>query len=155
MESEVQKDEGLTIEQYAKAKGELEKTWRGRGIDWFLQDLARWANDMSLTFGITLHTPAGIVSGTVISHETYFKEFANQFAGPWAGESEDLVRKMITSLGEPIPANDKPDSNFQFIHLKEAQFYAPGQNPMPAKGVLWRGKISSVSSFNLGCFSPA
>lgn len=154
MESEVQKDEGLTLEQFAKAEGELEAAWRGRGVDWFLQDLARWANQMNISFGITLHTPAGIVSGTVISHQTYFKEFAQQFAGPWAGESEEKLRELITSFGEP-PEDDTSDSKFQFIHLKEAQFYSPGQNPIPAQGVLWRGKISSVSSFNLGRFGTA
>lgn len=152
MESEVQKAEESDLGHHAQAGVEFEEKWRGRGIDWFLQDLAHWVNRMHLSFGITLHTPAGVVSGTVISHEEYFKEFAGQFAGPWAGESEDLIRNMITSFGKPTPEDKDSSVNYQFIHLKDAKFYAPGQNPIPTDGVLWRGKISSVCSFNLGKF---
>ena len=156
MESEVQSvGENPATEDVSKALVDIEQSWRGKGTDWFLQKLASWANQNGMEFGLTLHTPTGIVSGTLISHVTYFKAFAEEFAGPWLGEDEGPLRDAIATYGDPLPGDDEPGASINFIHLKEAQFYAPGKNPMPENGILWRGKISAVCSFHLGRFSAA
>lgn len=152
MESEAQKgDNPLDLKAFLDAQIDIEKSWRGRGTDWFLQQLASWANSMNIEFGITLNTPSGVVSGTMISHQKYFSAFADNFAGEWAGQSKEKLRELIAGYGEPLPEEEESADPFiNYIHLKDAQIYAPGQNPMPSTGILWRGKISAVSGFNLG-----
>lgn len=155
MESEAQKVEEFDLRQYATAEGELERTWRGRGVDWLLQNLARWTNKLDKGYALTLHTPAGVVCGTLISHKAYFEAFADEFLGAAQGEMAEQLRAMIAGYGVSDPEDEDPDADIQFIHLKDAQFFSPGQVPMPSSGVLWRGKISSVCSFHLGRFGTA
>ena len=152
MESDVQKDDKpLDLQGLLDAQLDIERNWRGRGTDWFLQLLASWANTMNIEFGITLHMPSGVVSGTLISHEKYFMAFADSFAGEWAGESEKQLRELIAGYGEPLPEEQELNAPLNYIHLKDAQTYTPGQPPLPSgTGVLWRGKINNVSGFNLG-----
>lgn len=155
MESEAQQDEVLTLAQYAKAEGELENVWRGRGMDWLLQSIVRWANKTGREQFITLHTPSGVVSGTLITHETYFKSFADEYVGSLTGDGVEQMRDMIAAFGTPAQDQQDPYADVQFIHLKDAQFFSPGQNPMPSNGILWRGKISAVCSFHMGRFGTA
>lgn len=155
MESEVQKDEVLTLAQYAKAEGELENVWRGRGMDWLLQSIVRWANKTGREHFITLHTPSGVVSGTLITHETYFKSFADEYVGSATGDGAEKLRDSISALGATPQDEEDAYADVQFIHLKDAQFFSPGQNPMPSNGILWRGKISAVCSFHMGRFGTA
>lgn len=144
-------DKSLDFQDFLKAQLDIEQNWRGMGTDWFLQQLASWANSMSIEFGITLNTPSGIVSGTVISHQKYFIAFADSFAGAWPGESKEKLRELIAGHGKPLSEEEESANPFiNYIHLKDAQIYAPGQNPIPQKGILWRGKISAISGFNLG-----
>lgn len=153
MESEVQKgEENLDMAAVLKAQGELESVWRGRGMDWLLQNIVRWSNKSGREQFITLHTPSGVVSGTLITHETYFKAFADEYLGSATGDSAEELRGMIAAYGVPPEEEEDPYADVQFIHLKDAQFFSPGQNPMPSNGVLWRGKISAVCSFHLGRF---
>ncbi|MCU7283269.1 hypothetical protein OC926_25890 [Pseudomonas peradeniyensis] len=147
---DVEKNEDFDLKKFAEELGDLEQGWRGRGTDWFLQDLARWVNKMGIEFSISLHTPAGVVSGTAISHEKYFKTFAEQFVGPWAGDAAGDLQSVIEGFGKPVPDEEDSNARLQYIHLKDARFFAPGQKSMPNNGVLWRGKISSVCSFHLG-----
>jgi len=156
MESDVQKDDKpLDLQGLLDAQIDIERNWRGRGTDWFLQLLASWANSMGIEFGITLHTPSGVISGTLISHQKYFAAYAESFAGPWAGESAEKLRELIASYGEPLPEEEDSRIPLSYIHLKDAQVYAPGQRPLPGEGMLWRGKISAVSGFNLGRFGSS
>ena len=155
MESEVQKIEEFGLKQFAESQGELEELWRGRGVDWLLQEIGGWVNKGNLELSITLHTPAGVVSGTMISHQSYFTQFADRFVGNASGEDAESLRALLAGYGEPTPEDEEPYARLQYIHLQDAQFYSPGQPPMPGNGVLWRGKISAVCSFHLGRFAPA
>lgn len=153
MESEVQKgEETLDLAGVLKAQGELESVWRGRGMDWLLQKVVSWSNKSGRELSITLHTPSGVVSGTLITHKTYFKAFADEYLGGTTGDGAEKLRDMIAAYGVPSQEKEDPYDDVQFIHMKNAQFFVPGQHPMPSSGILWRGKISTVCSFNLGRF---
>lgn len=153
MESEVQKgEETLDLAGMLKAQGELESVWRGRGMDWLLQSVVRWSNKSDREQFITLHTPSGVVSGTLIPHKAYFKAFADEYLGVTTGDDAEKLRDMIAAYGAPSQDEEDPYDDVQFIHMRNAKFFVPGQNPMPSNGILWRGKISAVCSFNLGRF---
>ena len=123
-----------------------ERLWSGRRVDWFLQQLVSMANgEPSLEIGVTLTTPAGLISGTIISARKYFKEFGELFAAGTGGSSE--LANMFAAQGEQ-PADG--EVAFQFLHLKNAvQLSAAGTVPTH-EGTLWRGKIADVAGFSIG-----
>lgn len=128
--------------------------WNGRRTDWFLQKLVNLANgEAKLEFGLTLTVEGQIVTGTLISHETYFKEFAAAFAGALPnGDSEGEVQRVFENLGAPSAGGDLLP--MQYICLRAAR-HLMGNSFAPASGMLWRGKISSVSGFSLGTLQSA
>ncbi|BBL58512.1 gas vesicle accessory protein GvpU [Methylomonas koyamae] len=127
--------------------------------DWFLQNLVGFANLWGIEVGITLQVSGMLVSGTLISGDKYFEEFAAQFSGGFKNSPElsEPFHKLISSYKKvydvaPEEESDCPPSNF--VHLRNAQFYHPGQNPLPtSQGVLWRGRVAEVGGFILGSFS--
>jgi len=79
---------------------------------------------------------------------------------PSSGEGwdEDGVREFKEGFGvfdEPKEDKEEQVSGYEYIHLRDAKIYAPGQNPLPANGLLWRGRLSSVGGFSYGVFGPA
>ena len=64
-----------------------------------------------------------------------------------AGIFEQWQKKL-----EEDNASDEEDlvDGISFIHLRDAQFFVPGQNPVPAKPTYWRAKLSEISGFSLG-----
>src|SRR5690349_1268641 len=91
----------------------------GRSVDWFLQTLASIANaSEGFEFGITLHVPGGLVSGTLIGGKAYFYEFARLFAG-----GHDDLRSAIESNGDAYVGPDQDQPNY--IHLRNARTFTP------------------------------
>jgi len=125
--------------------------WDGANIDGFLQRLVNLANgDLQLEFGLTLNVDGQVITGTLISRKTFFKEFAAVFsAGFPGGDEEGVVRKTFEEFGTPKPGGEEFPP--QFICLKNAK-YVMGNSHVPIDGMLWRGKINSVSGFSLGSF---
>lgn len=108
---------------------------------------------------ITLQVSGMLVSGTLISGGKYFEEFAAQFAGGFKNNIElsESFHKLISSykkVYDVAPEEESASSPPNFVHLRNAQFYQPGQTPLPAKqGVLWRGRVAEIGGFALGSFS--
>lgn len=127
--------------------------------DWFLQNLVSFANDWGLEMGVTLQVSGMLVSGTLISGVKYFEEFAAQFSGGIKNSSElsEQFHQLISSYKEVYDVETTEMNNRlppNYIHLRNAKFYQPGQKPFPTDhGVLWRGRVSEVGGFNLGSFS--
>lgn len=151
MENENQEKAFREFNEIFRNEFETEFQWRGRNIDWLLQQLVEWTNQNGLAIPLTLYTPSGIISGILIPHQKYFELFADEFAGSWMGDSQGELRDMIAKFGTP-PDNPAPQ---QFIHLEKAECFGSDGKSVPKGGMLWRGKISSVTGFNLGRFTAA
>lgn len=126
----------------------------GAGVDWYLQRLVTMANRAGLELGITLHTSSGAVSGTLIGGKKYFETFASDIASNWPSDNKELIREAFAKNGEcydePYTEDERPP---QYIHLMNAKLLT-GSAAIPSNtGVLWRGKISSVTGFHLGLLS--
>jgi hypothetical protein len=127
--------------------------------DWFLQSLVKIVNGSSLEFGLTLQVSGMLVSGSLVSHKTYFEGFAESFSNAFTGEPEDVegTRKSLAMFGEIPPPTDDSEENQplpQFIHLKNARFFNIGGKPIPGNaGVWWRGRICEVGGFCHGTLS--
>ncbi len=127
--------------------------------DWFLQSLIGFANRWGLEMGITLQVSGMLVSGTLISGAKYFEEFAAQFAGGFKNNAElsEPFHELISSYKKIYDVASEEDSDHpppNYVHLRNAQFYQPGQKPLPTnQGVLWRGRVAEIGGFNLGSLS--
>jgi hypothetical protein len=135
--------------------------------DWFLQSIIGLA-DLGLEIGITLTLSGSIMSGTLISGRTYFKEIAKKVKGADGGVTlggenilEDIANfwEGYSSLYDrPADAGEdyvKPPAGY--IHLRSAFSFSPSGDRLPSngEGPLWRGRLASVSGFSLGSLSSS
>lgn len=109
-----------------------------------LRKLVQFSNDNDAEFGITLILESGVISGTVISADLYFSKLTKDFQVPIQQSppfAEVLQSMKPSSGGYRLP---------NFIHLKDAKFFV-GSSTIPTdNGLLWRGRIASVSGFTIG-----
>jgi hypothetical protein len=125
--------------------------WQGKQIDWLLQWLVKFVANTKVEMGITLSVGGNLVSGQLISHDAYFEQLAEDISAPFSqfnNGTEASMKEMILSFRPGESADDTPA--FHFIHLKDCKTYSNDQNPICAAGVLWRGKIASVTGFTIG-----
>lgn len=124
--------------------------------DNYLQVLVKLVNDVEggISLPMTLLVGGTLVSGSLIGIREYFDLFAEQFATVFTDpEAAADVKKAIvpdmsapSSPGDPLP---------QYIHLKDASYYASQGGPIVAgPGVLWRGRITEVGGFHFGRLTP-
>ncbi|MDH1869974.1 hypothetical protein N5D83_24610 [Pseudomonas chengduensis] len=126
-------------------------TWNGRTTDWFLEEQVRMVNTHSITFGITLSTPAGMITGQLISAKEYFKLYAESFSASFPGDTKESIREFYERYGQqPEAKEDEEEMPYQFLHLKGARLCTPSGMTPTGEGLLWRGTIASVSGFSLG-----
>jgi hypothetical protein len=131
----------------------LKADWDGRQTDWLLQWFTKFVNNTQLQIGITLTVGGNLISGTLISHQTYFEQLALDFSTPFGGlegVEPSEVRDMLLAFSPEPPAEGESETAFQFLHLKDAKVFSNADLPIAASGVLWRGKIAAVDGFNLG-----
>ena len=139
--------------------------------DWLLSMLVGAANEIPISFGVTLNVPGGLVSGIVVSGNEYLHGIASEMeqAGP-LGESFGRVMRSIavsqypmTQMRSEAGADNvaeeseidltDPERRVAFIHLKDARIFNTDQ-PIPGdRGVWWRGKLSEVAGFSFGNLS--
>lgn len=121
--------------------------------DPFLMTLVNLAHTQGLSFGITLTTPGGVITGTLISTGEFFNSFADSFAGAWTHGSSEELREGLAAWGEhrggELKAGDGGED--PFIHLKNVRHLdGNGSVPSSGTGFLWRGKIEDITGFALG-----
>ena len=129
--------------------------------DWLLQSLVNMANNDGIEIGITLQVSGILVSGDLVSIETYFDEIGEEFLSGFVNrlEVEELIKDSFSKFGERFTKiqTDKTEIDQplpQFLHLKNARFFHTSGNPVPTnRGVFWRGRISEVGGFCLGNLS--
>lgn len=129
--------------------------------DWFLRSILENVIGLGVDMGVTFTVGGSIVSGMLISGRKYFELLGDGLAA--SSKSGDDIQAI---LGETWRQNtaiyDKPEDAgddwrappLGYVHLREARYYVPGQDPIPTNaGLLWRGKLSSIDGFSLGNFS--
>ena len=121
--------------------------------DWYLQRLIKIVNNTGIEFPITLYVNGLIVSGQMVGGHRYFDGLADQFR-EFFGDTEatEETVSMLTSAREYYLGEDvKNDPALpQYVHMRAAKVFVPGQNPIPKDGSWWRGRITSVNGFNFG-----
>jgi hypothetical protein len=102
--------------------------------------------DVPVETDITLVVGGFLISGSVVSAKKYFTHNA---VVAMAGMIEQI--KSDAARQENNQAKTaKPD----FIHLKDARYYTPGQNPIPSNtGVFCRISLDAISGFSFGRLS--
>lgn len=129
--------------------------------DWFLQSIIEVVIAHGVEFGITLVVGGSVVSGILISGKKFFEEIGNATLAmsEIEGDIQSVLGngwKQYTSIYD-APKNAPDDWQGPptgFIHLKDARFFAPGQQPIPTRqGLLWRGKLEAIDGFSFGNFS--
>lgn len=122
--------------------------------DWLLMDFVRYANS-GLSLPITLMMGGSLVSGTLIGGAQWLERFSELTFDSLKGVSREIaevLRGNIASYAEIYmrePEEDAPPASF--VHLYNAKIYTGGKIvPTEGAGMLWRGRLSEVSGFNLG-----
>lgn len=94
---------------------------------------------------ITLIVGGLLVSGTVISHAEYMQH--NPI-------TQNVQKGIETALAESSEAVEPDDGLRSFIHLKDAQYFVPGQVPCPTnEGLVCRIYLKDVAGFHFGKLS--
>lgn len=128
--------------------------WQGRQIDWLLQWFVKFVNDTSTEISITLFVGGSQISGLLVSHESYFKQIAEDFSVPFKqfdGVDPEQVKNLIHAF---IPSEKaKSEREYHYLHLKDAKVFTGNGNPISSAGTLWRGKVAAVDGFNLGALT--
>lgn len=130
-------------------------------LDWFLQGFIDLANK-GLQFPITLISGGMLVSGIMIGGEEYFRLYGEMMRLAFSGEdTQAAMQQWVATFGERYLSSDEEESDResgrpsyppQFIHMKNAKYFTPGERPIPGSGdgTLWRGRLSQVTGFNYG-----
>lgn len=150
----------------AKIDGEtdvLEDNDQAAQADIFLQILVQQVNRGYFTMDITLCIGGGLISGHLISGESYYELFAQDLAGgAHTAEQKEFVKPLqeaIADIGHQTytsadRADDpvEPEPLPQFVHLQDARMILGGMvSPSVGnRGVLWRGRLAAVDGFWLG-----
>jgi hypothetical protein len=123
---------------------ENESKWRQtEPPDFFLELLLAMAEEEDKEVPITLNVRGLIISGFIISQKTYAESFGKgSFKATVLRLKESGKLDFLDDEAEP-----PEEGAYEYIHLKNAKIYAPGQHPIPAEGMLWRGRISSIDGY--------
>lgn len=118
-------------------------------VDWLLQLLVSLVNTRNVRgIFVTLNVGGLLVCGELTGAKHYFEEFGKDFAS-----GDETLEKFFKDLGDKLCSDlkEKPRLDFSFIHLRNARFYYPGQQPIPTnQGIRWRSKLEAIDAFSLG-----
>ena len=104
--------------------------------DPILELMVKYAED-NYEVAVTLVVQGLLITGTVISKEKYLKE-------------NHVTNMMANSIREPARTYNL-DPRRRFIHLKDAQYFMPGNSPIPSDGgTVCRVSLADVAAFNFG-----
>lgn len=110
------------------------------------------ASDKGNEFPLTLFVNGAIVSGILTGRRTYLNQFVSHFTTGWDEEDSNVMREAFGLDAEPEEEDESGIDTIRYIHLRDAKVFSPGQQPLPANGLLWRGKIAEVNGFSYGMF---
>lgn len=117
--------------------------------DWMLQCFVEWTLS-GVEMPVVLATSSGIITGNIVSGEAFIQAMEDTLV-PAVGENlGGQMRDAFAEWKKPYLA-DAPgsDDGPHFIHLRNAR-YVIGNDFVPAEGVMWRGRVSSIQGFSIG-----
>jgi hypothetical protein len=128
-------------------------------IDDLLKSLVMVPEKTSLEIGITLNVNGLLVTGFLISQQTYFETLMERVnSNKSASEMKTTLVDFLAQLKETLlQKTAQGEQGFSpFIHLRDAKIYPSEGKGMPTFGhALWRGDIRAVNGFSLGEMVPA
>lgn len=135
----------------------VEKTLSSKhdDCDWLLQHLVEMAN-LGIHTYVTLTTGAGMVTGQVIGGEMFFDLYKEVCAGAWP-ESYKKPFFEVVDVWKTRYKRDDEDKKFDppiYIHMKDVKVFNAGVFVPANEGVLWRGKLDSITGFSIGHLGP-
>lgn len=150
------------LQEYVGDPVKLAYGLQGTSVDYHLQALVRMVDNATneFSFGITVFTTAGILTGNLISKKKYFEKFGLAFQSgfeavfpdhDWQKIADDYA--AMGTQGDDIPESEDFVVPSQFIHLDGAKLIAGDGSLTLKSGILWRGKLQSVTGFTLGLAS--
>ncbi|HEV7929234.1 MAG TPA: hypothetical protein VGP12_03790 [Nitrosospira sp.] len=102
--------------------------------------------DVPVETDITLVVGGFLISGSVVSTKKYFKHNAVVTMAGMIERIKNEAARQENSQAKTVKTN--------FIHLKDARYYTPGQNPIPSNtGVFCRISLDAISGFSFGRLS--
>lgn len=126
--------------------------------DTFLQKLVDVVNrlDQKLEIGLTLTVDGMQLSGTLISGGAFFAQLKERVikGNPTHGPSLALLfdERAREYEIERYCESDEPPI---YIHISQGRWIDMAGNRLPSDSdLLWRGRISAISGFNLGTYGP-
>ena len=128
--------------------------------DHILEAFISAANTFNFSMNISLMVKGIIICGDIISGEEYFDRCAKKIASAdntIATELANILEKISKTYQKDYQAGtcEKDIPYIDFIHLKNVQYYTPGNPPLPlmrSENELWRGKLNAVDGFSFGRF---
>lgn len=124
----------------------------GKGRELFMDDLlvsyiktiSEIENNPDLTekerlVYVVLNVKGTVITGELISFQTYRNEQAR-------------FENKLSELIKPLAKDEQFENENYFIHLRNACFLVDSRLTIsfPGKGLLWRGRLSSVDGFAIG-----
>ncbi|MFF4210882.1 hypothetical protein ACFYZE_16285 [Streptomyces sp. NPDC001796] len=140
-------------------------------LDYSLVTLVNLLNASKEDIGgpwLVLTTGGLVISGQLIPNwlwfETYEKELETPSdENPWAyffssfkdtlkeeKEEQDKAEAAAESLAPRFQQAILEATTTGFIHLRKAKVFHPGQSPLPANGMLWRGRLIDIAGWSFG-----
>lgn len=128
------------------------------GVDWFLANLVQMADAYKIEQGVTLNVGGILISGVLISGRSYFEELSGFVkVGAKGSKNAELASSIADSYGqfaqiypEHEVGEDYPHRPRNYIHLRGTVMFGSNGPMSGPKGLLWRGKLSSVDGYILG-----
>lgn len=149
-------EHNISHEAYFGSPETVKSEWDGRQVDWLLQWLCGFVNETDTRVGITLTVGGNVITGTLIPHSAYFERLAKDISAPFAAAGQDAQKTMHDRiLGFNQPVDPETQLPVQYLHLDNARVHTGGNQILPGKGTLWRGKLAAVEGFVLGELSTA
>lgn len=113
--------------------------------DGFLELIVKFAEtEAPLEAGVTLIVDGFLISGFVISKDKYMKH--NELTS----SIENGIKEALSRIKKEAP-DPGDDGERNFIHLRDARYFTPGQQPIPNnESVYCRIRLEKVSGFNIG-----
>jgi hypothetical protein len=95
-----------------------------------------------IELGVTLVVGGLLIAGNVISFEKYLA------SDPITEAMDRAMKQVREKRGEKVP---RDDGVRRYIHLRDARYFSPGQQPAPTDGhVTCRVRLDSVAAFHMG-----
>lgn len=128
--------------------------------DWLLALLVDHLNEHGGEIPITLTTPGGVLTGTLIGVREYLKRYGTDLASVFPSRANAILdtfdaageesANSVRRHKEKVRAGETEFESPRYLHLRDAQYLTGNLHSTARDTVLWRGRLVDVSGFSLG-----